>query len=47
MCKAAETIVFFLIGGERDDHNCPFISSRMCFTWVGWEAATWKLIKAR
>jgi hypothetical protein len=40
MTLAAETIAWFVLGGERDDHYCPFRTPRTCFLWIVWEAAT-------
>jgi hypothetical protein len=40
MASAAETVAWFALGGERDDYRCTFSTPRMCFLWIGWEAAT-------
>jgi hypothetical protein len=35
---AAETVAWWLFGGKREDHNCPFLKPHMGWVWVAWEA---------
>ena len=34
---AAETVSWFLFGGDREDHRCPFAKSHMKWVCLVWE----------